>query len=392
MSLHDFENREAIFPGVHRSYKFALLTLGDKVDSTDFVFFATAVNQLADQRRHFTLSAYDIALINPNTRTCPVFRSQMDAGLTKKIYGQFSVLIEDALGAKGNPWNAKMTTMFHMTNDTQLMHTSRADGLEMVWEAKMTGFWDHRESDIEMNYGNTTRQAQTRPISDAEHRDSSRKPCAQFWTLPKHAEDRVPEEWKFDWIYCFKRVTAATNWRTLVPCIVPRGPVSYTLYCLFVKESLVRSGHASVLFGALGSLVADYCLRHKTGQPSLPLWCPEQIPIPDPKSITTQDISFIAPRVSLLAVSASDIRAFAIDTGTAEISPSWDLSVRAQAQAELDAFYAHLYGLSRDELRYILDPADLMGPDYPSETFRVLKNNEQRQFGEYRTQRLMLEA
>jgi len=38
----------------------------------------------------------------------------------------------------------------------------------------------------------------------------------------------------------------------------------------------------------------------------------------------------------------------------------------------LDARYARLYGLSRDDLRYILDPADLMGPDYPSETFRVL--------------------
>ena len=60
--------------------------------------------------------------------------------------------------------------------------------------------------------------------------------------------------------------------------------------------------------------------------------------------------------------------------------------------AELDAYYAHLYGLTRDELRYILDPADVMGPDYPSETFRVLKNNEIRQFGEYRTQRLVLEA
>jgi hypothetical protein len=61
-------------------------------------------------------------------------------------------------------------------------------------------------------------------------------------------------------------------------------------------------------------------------------------------------------------------------------------------RAELDAFYAHLYGLNRDELRYILDPADVMGPDYPSETFRVLKTNELRQFGEYQTQRLVLEA
>jgi hypothetical protein len=70
----------------------------------------------------------------------------------------------------------------------------------------------------------------------------------------------------------------------------------------------------------------------------------------------------------------------------------FDPDRRALLLAELDAYYAHLYGLTRDELRYILDPADLMGPDYPSETFRVLKTNDLRHFGEYRTQRLVLEA
>ena len=56
-------------------------------------------------------------------------------------------------------------------------------------------------------------------------------------------------------------------------------------------------------------------------------------------------------------------------------------------RAELDAFYARAYGLTRDELRYILDPADVRGPDYPSETFRVLKTNEIARYGEYRTWR-----
>jgi hypothetical protein len=53
---------------------------------------------------------------------------------------------------------------------------------------------------------------------------------------------------------------------------------------------------------------------------------------------------------------------------------------------------AHLYGLLGDELHTISDPADLLGPDDPSETFHVLKTNELRQFGEYRTQRLVLEG
>ena len=55
-------------------------------------------------------------------------------------------------------------------------------------------------------------------------------------------------------------------------------------------------------------------------------------------------------------------------------------------------YYARLYGLTRDELRYILDPKDVYGPDFPSETFRVLKEKEERAYGEYRTRRLVLEA
>jgi len=46
----------------------------------------------------------------------------------------------------------------------------------------------------------------------------------------------------------------------------------------------------------------------------------------------------------------------------------------------------------RDELRYTHNPADVYGPDFPGETFRVLKNNELRKHGEYRTRRLVLEA
>ena len=70
----------------------------------------------------------------------------------------------------------------------------------------------------------------------------------------------------------------------------------------------------------------------------------------------------------------------------------WDEKRRAILRAELDAKYAKLYGLTREELRYILDPADVYGPDFPSETFRVLKNNEIKKYGEYRTQKLVLAA
>lgn len=64
----------------------------------------------------------------------------------------------------------------------------------------------------------------------------------------------------------------------------------------------------------------------------------------------------------------------------------------AQFRADLDAYYTRLYGLTRDELRYILDPKEVYGEDFPGETFRVLKEKEVKLFGEYRTSRLVLEA
>ena len=70
----------------------------------------------------------------------------------------------------------------------------------------------------------------------------------------------------------------------------------------------------------------------------------------------------------------------------------FDPERRAVLQAELDAIFAHLYGLTTEELRYILDPEDVCGKGCINETFRVLKDNETRQFGEYRTKRLVVEA
>ena len=55
-------------------------------------------------------------------------------------------------------------------------------------------------------------------------------------------------------------------------------------------------------------------------------------------------------------------------------------------------YYSRLYGPTRDELRYIFDPKEVYGEDFPREIYRVLKEKEVRQFGEYRTRRLVLEA
>ncbi|MGQ9607566.1 MAG: hypothetical protein ACUVTW_15345, partial [Thermogutta sp.] len=138
VSLFDFENREAIFPHVHRSYKFSLLTMGKPVTPGDaapaeLAFFCTRAAHLQDDRRRFTLSPADIARINPNTRTLPVFRTRQDAELTRAIYARVPVLVNERTGE--NPWGVRFLRMFDMSNDSHLFRTAaelQAEGFVQV--------------------------------------------------------------------------------------------------------------------------------------------------------------------------------------------------------------------------------------------------------------------
>ena len=51
---------------------------------------------------------------------------------------------------------------------------------------------------------------------------------------------------------------------------------------------------------------------------------------------------------------------------------------RTALRTELDSLYAHLYGLERDELAYILD------------TFPIVRRKDEERWGEYRAKRLVL--
>ena len=127
------------------------------------MFFAHAVEELRDPERRFTLSPEDIALLNPNTHTCPIFRSRKDAELTKAIYRRVPVLVREAREGRPaeNPWSIRFSTMFHMSNDSHLFLTReqleaegweldgnvfRRDGAEYLplYEAKMIHHFNHR--------------------------------------------------------------------------------------------------------------------------------------------------------------------------------------------------------------------------------------------------------
>ncbi|WP_287364424.1 DNA methyltransferase [Thauera sp.] len=380
-SLYDIENREAVFPSVHRSYKFCLLTLG-RAEAAEFVCFATQTLQLADPRRCFTLTPDEFRLINPNTLTCPVFRSERDAALTKKLYRAAPVLIAEG-PTEVNSWGIKFSQgLFNMTSDSGLFFDAPAPSRLPLYEAKMIHQFDHRWA--------TYSAEGSGDVSPDQKQDPTFSVTPRYWVEATEVESRLRDKgWERGWLMGWRDICRSTDERTVIASVVPRVGVGHTMPLFMTEQPAER---VAMLLANLLSLTLDFVARVKVGGTHLTYGYLKQFPILPPDRYTDADLTFIVPRVLELTYTACDLKPWAADLGYEGEHFTWNPERRAQLRAELDAYYARLYGLTRDELRYILDPADVMGEDYPSETFRVLKNNEMREFGEYRTQRLVLAA
>jgi hypothetical protein len=380
-TLLAFENEEFIFPAVHHSFRFCMLTLG-RADAAEFVFFARQPAQVHDSRRRFTLTPDEFRLINPNTRTCPVFRSERDAALTKKLYRTASVLAAEG-PPEVNPWGIRFMRQLDMANDSGLFHDTPAASRLPLYEAKMIHQFDHRWA--------TYSADGSRDVSLAQKQDPAFSVTSRYWVEAAEVEARLQDlSWKSEWLIGWRRNCRSTDERTCIANVLPPAAVGDSLFLMLPGAE--RVSLQAALLSNLNSLVFDFVSRQKVGGVNFSFYFMKQLPVLPPDRYTDADLAFIVPRVLELTYTAHDLKPWAEDLGYDGPPFPWNQERRAQLRAELDAYYACLYGLTRDELRYILDPADVMGADYPSETFRVLKNSEMREFGEYRTRRLVLAA
>jgi hypothetical protein len=384
ISFYDFVNTEGIFPAVHRTHPhFCLITLSGNLASqpANFAFWNTNFKHLADTNRSFNLSKNDLFLLNPNTLTCLIFRTRTDAELTKKIYQRVPVLENEQTGS--NPWGISFMRMLDMANDSGLFHNQPGNNLVPLYEAKMFHQFDHR-------WATYKDSGDTGDLSDEEKSDSSFQIQPRYWVSRNEVENKLGDKWKKDWLLGFRRISNTTNERTFIFSIIPKAGCGDSVFIIIPKTDVASI--VSCLYAYFNSLIFDFITRQKMGGTNLSFFIVKQLPILPPESYTQEDIEFISTRVLELVYTAWDMQPFALDMGYDGEAFIWNSERRALLRAELDAYYAKLYGLTRDELRYILDPANVYGEDFPSETFRVLKNNEIKQFGEYRTQRLVLSA
>ena len=354
--------------------------------------------------------------------------------MAAKLYEKSPVLVEEGKGLAGNPWGAKFSAMFHMSNDSGLFRNAQQltaegfvregtdwvpDGLRPrqgvlevegmnegslslsgggpvikryvpLYEAKMISFFDHRFGGYPEGMVKDTRALPRATIQ--ERQDPNWEVSPRYWVAEAEVENRLsPLNWSQRWLMAVRALTNTNNERTVIPGFVPFCGMGHSLNVLLMHRGINKRSIAG-LYANFSALVLDYVARQKVGGTNLSFFIVAQFPVLPPCFYNDSRLAFLLPKVLELTYTSYTLAPFARDLGHNGPPFDWDEERRAHLRAELDAFYARAYGLNRDELRYILDPADVMGVDYPSETFRVLKDKEIRQLGEYRTRRLVLAA
>ncbi|MFG2432914.1 Eco57I restriction-modification methylase domain-containing protein [Streptomyces sp. NPDC048590] len=408
--LYDFENgkRERLFPAVHASYQFALISLtgrGTREEAAQFAFFLGHPDELADGGAVFALSPEEIALINPNTGTLPVFRTRRDADLTAAIQRRVPILVREG-HKEGNPWNIAFKNHFNTTDDSDLFRTRHQlessgwalDGNVFVrdaermlpqYDGKMIHHFDHRWNRYRGTGNNDFERVPTEtkkdPYGVTEPRywvqDEGRVPTRrrnEQVSVPGVAMRLAELEWEHEWLLGWRNVARSTDERTAIPAFVPKSAAveKFPLMLPRVATNLVAA-----LIAGQSSLVFDYVCRQKVGAVSVMLFIWKQLPVPRPDELIPHT-AFITPRVLELVFSSWEMEPLAVDLSDTGAPFIWNEDRRTQLRAELDAYFLHLYGVSREDADYIL------------ESFQTenggLKNNEIGKYSEYRTKRLVL--
>lgn len=395
-SLFDFENRENLFPRVgHGRMKFSLLTLGS-TNTPQFAFQLWNTGHLTDRSRVFTLAKSDIHLLNPNTRTCPIFRTAADAVLTLATYRRVPILVRDNVSNdEGNPWRIRFSTMFHMANDSYRFRTAEElhgscdlQGNSFVsrdhqkwlplYEAKMAMHFDHRFGTFAGRSEGREATALATPTAE-QHADAS------FFAIPRYwiAAEDVPEK---SWHLSVRDVTHATNDRTVIAHVIPRSGVGHSITC--VESSFTK--RVPLLLGNLSSFVLDYLARQKLGGLHLSQFIAKQLPVIPPSAYDKHLFrtraetleNWFTARVLELTYTAWDLTAFGLDCGYAGPPFRWDEERRFLIRCELDAAYFHLYlgppsqwGSDSTKIHEMFpSPRDAVA--YIMETFPIVKRKD----------------
>ena len=135
-SLFGFENKRGIFEGVHKSFKFVVLTFerGGQTEKFSAAFMRHDVAELEHFRQDGGV-LIDIDLVkrsSPSSLSVTEFKNALDVQIVEKML-EFPLLGDEL----PDTWNVKLFREFDMTNDSDLFHTEPGLGRLPLYEGKM---------------------------------------------------------------------------------------------------------------------------------------------------------------------------------------------------------------------------------------------------------------
>jgi hypothetical protein len=414
-----FDNEDKLFSHVTNQMRFIVVGLG-KSDSADFFFYARQASDLRSHDRHFRLVSSDFRVLNPNTRTCPMFRSTGDAELNKYIYRRTGVLWDETK-ADGNPWNLSFMAMFHMANDSGLFRTRAEmesagqsltgntwDGplgnfLPLI-EAKMVNHFDHRFSTYEGATQAHYNKGFLPKLTSADHAVPNRLAQPDYWLSQDEVASRLKGRTSRRWLIGWRDICKATDKRTAITAIIPVAAIGHTMPLLFSEHSTTQ---LVGFYACTASFITDYLIRQKAGGSHLTQSIFKQCALPAhelftrsaPWSADATVADWLLSRVVELTYTAWDLEAFAADCGYAGPPFVWDEERRLLLRAELDAAFFHLYlgtldewaqGASEPLKSKLPTPRD--AASHIMETFLIVKKKDIESFGTYRTKDMILDT
>jgi hypothetical protein len=276
------------------------------------MFNIDSLSDISSPARKVLIKPNEFSLLNPNTLNCPIFRTQEDAELTKKIYSHIPIL--DNIKQVVNHWGAKPKTMFNMTSDSHIFKEDFHDGHVPLYESKIFNNYDHRYTTYENATQANINSGILPRIEDESKKDPSFSLKPFYWLDKKDLISKTnSEEWKWNknWFLAFRIITNSTSERTSVFSIIPRFGVGNSAAVMLTK--IERTDIISCLLANFNSLAFDFIARQKIGGNNLNLFVVKQLPVLPPESYTPQDIEFISSRVLELVYTAWDMQPFAQD-------------------------------------------------------------------------------
>jgi MmeI, DNA-methyltransferase domain len=379
-ALYDFENRgKRFFASVHASYKFCLLTLSGRAmreTAASFAFFLHDPALIGVSE--FSLTPEEITLLNPNTGTCPVFRTRRDAELSLNAARRAKPL----RSREGNSYALVIRRLFDIGNPevAAIVRSGIAGSTDSaIYESKLMHAYDHRFATYDETGDGPTL------ISLDGKADPSRRVLTRNHISRSQLGVRLSSLWQERWLLVWRNIARSTDERTLISAVIPLVGSDFTLRVGMPQSDPVTS--AALLLASFNSIYTDYLLRLRLGGTNVSDYIIEQLPVLPPVQFevpTTWDQrsklrDWILLRVNELTYTAWDMQSFARDLGDDSPPFRWDPERRVSLQAELDAAFFHLYGVSREDADYILD------------TFPIIRRKDEERYGEYRTKRLILE-